>query len=72
MKELNRLLGIRTSASTAYHPQTDGQTEHVNQELETYLRIFCNHHQNDWDELLPSAEFACANHTHWTTGLTPL
>ena len=71
MKELNRLLGIRTSASTAYHPQTDGQTERVNQELETYLRLFCNHHQNDWDELLPSAEFACANHVHATTGVSP-
>src|SRR6185369_13301035 len=62
MRELNRLLGIETSASTAYHPQTDGQTERVNQELETYLRMFCNHHQNNWDELLPSAEFASANH----------
>ncbi len=58
MKELKRLLGIKTSASTAYHPQSDGQTERVNQELETYLRMFCNHNQNDWDELLPSAEFA--------------
>ena len=52
MHELNCLLGIKT---TAYHPQTDGQTEHINQELKTYIRMFCNHHQNDWDELLPSA-----------------
>ncbi len=37
MRELNRLLGIETTASTAYHPQTDGQTERVNQELETYI-----------------------------------
>ncbi len=71
MKELNRLLGIKTSASTAYHPQSDGQTERVNQELETYLRMFCNHNQNDWDELLPSAEFACANHVHASTQVTP-
>ena len=71
MRELNRLLGIQTSASTSHHPQTDGQTERVNQELETYIRMFCNHHQNDWDELLPSAEFALANHVHASTGVTP-
>lgn len=71
MRELNKMLGIETSASTAFHPQTDGQTERVNQELEAYLRMFCNHHQNDWDELLPSAEFACANHAHASIGMTP-
>jgi len=43
MKELNKLLGIKTKLSTAYHPQTDGQTERTNQELEQYLRIFINH-----------------------------
>ena len=36
-RELNHPLGIKTTASTMYHPQTDGQTEHVNQELETYI-----------------------------------
>jgi hypothetical protein len=38
--ELYKLLGIELATSTAYHPQTDGQTEHVNQELEGYLHIF--------------------------------
>lgn len=71
MRELNRLLGIKMSASTAYHPQTDGQTERVNQEVEAYIRMFCNHHQNDWDNLLPSAEFAFANHIHSSTQMTP-
>ena len=71
MRELNWLLGIKTSASTAHHPQTDGQTERVNQEVETYIRIFCNHHQNDWDDLLPSAEFAYANHIHSSTQMSP-
>ena len=40
MKELYQLLGIEAASSTAYHPQTDGQTEWVNQELEQYLCIF--------------------------------
>src|SRR5467141_3076981 len=40
MKELFQLLGIEAASSTAYYPQTDGQTEHVNQELEQYLRVF--------------------------------
>jgi transposase InsO family protein len=40
MCELYKLLGIELATSMAYHPQTDGQTEHINQELEGYLRIF--------------------------------
>jgi transposase InsO family protein len=39
-RELYKLLGIKLATSTAYHPQTDGQTEHVNQVLGSYLRIF--------------------------------
>ena len=70
MHELNRLLGIKTIASTAYHPQTNRQMECVNQELKTYIRMFCNHHQNNWDELLPSAEFAATNHVHLSAQVT--
>jgi len=43
MKELNKLLGIDTKLSTAFYPQTDGQTERMNQELEQYLRMFIDH-----------------------------
>jgi hypothetical protein len=46
--------------STAFHPQTDGQTERVNQCIEQYLRICCNEAQNDWSELLDEAEFQSA------------
>ena len=53
MKELYRLLGIEAATSTAYHLQTDGQTERVNQELEEYLRIFVGERQDDWYTLLP-------------------
>jgi len=45
MQELNRMLGIESKMSTAFHPQTDRQTERVNQELEQYLRMFIDHRQ---------------------------
>ena len=43
MKELNQILGIETRLSIAFHPQTDGQMEWMNQELEQYLRFFVEH-----------------------------
>jgi len=49
-KELNRMLGIKTKLSTAFHPQTDGQMERMNQELEQYLWFFVEHRQRDWPE----------------------
>ena len=70
-RELYRLLGIKLQASTAYHPQSDGQTERVNQELEQYLWIFCSEWQDDWDELLPDAEFQYNNHVHSATQIKP-
>jgi hypothetical protein len=59
------------NASTAYHPQTDRQTKRVNQELEQYLRIFCNFNQNDWSLLLSSAEFQYNNWEHSATKELP-
>jgi hypothetical protein len=44
--------------STAFHPQTDGQTERLNQTLEQYLRSYVNQQQDNWVELLPLAQFA--------------
>ncbi len=63
--------GSKLLLQRPYHLQTDGQTEHVNQELKTFIRMFCNHHQNNWDDLLPAAEFALANHVHASTQVTP-
>ena len=71
MKELNNLLGIQTKLSTAYHPQTDGQTERVNQELEQYLRVFIDHRQEQWLDWLRTAEFAYNNKIHATTKTSP-
>jgi len=50
MRELNEMLGIRSKLSTVFHPQTDGQTERINQELEQYLRMFIDHRQEQWPE----------------------
>src|SRR6202048_2221341 len=71
MKELYQLLGIEGNLSTAYHPQTDGQTERVNQEIEQYLRIFVNHHQDDWAEWVPLAEFSYNDKQNSSTGCSP-
>ena len=64
-------LGIRRGLSTAYHPQTDGQTERQNQTLEQYLRTYCNYEQDDWARLLSLAEFAYNDSQHATTGSSP-
>jgi len=63
-KELYRLLGIRISSSTAWYPQTDRQTERVNQELNQFLRLFINERQDDWYDLLSIAKFQHNNHIH--------
>jgi len=71
MKELNQMLGIDTKLSTAFHPQTDGQTERMNQELEQYLRMFIDHRQEQWPEWLGMAEFAYNNKVHTETKVSP-
>jgi len=71
MKELNKILGIKSKLSTVFHPQTDGQTERVNQELEQYLRMFINHRQEQWPEWLGTAEFAYNNKAHSSTRTLP-
>jgi len=67
IKELNNLLGIQTKLSTAYHPQTDGQMERINQELEQYLRVFIDHRQEQWLDWLGTAEFTYNNKVYAAT-----
>jgi hypothetical protein len=62
---------VNQALSTAFHPQTDGETERVNQEIEQFLRIFCNYQQDNWAELLPFAEFAHNVRAHSATGRSP-
>ena len=60
-RELLKLLGITSKLSTAYHPQTDGATEQVNQEIEAYLSIFCSSFPEEWAKKLFLVEFTDNN-----------
>ena len=64
-------LKIDLAMSTAYHPQTDGQTERVNRVLQEMLRHYVYHRHHEWVEGLPFAEFAINNSIHTSTGHTP-
>jgi hypothetical protein len=70
-RRLLELLDVKGNRSTAYHPESDGQTERVNQTLEQYLRIYCDFHQDDWSQLLPLAEFAYNNAKNSSTQMSP-
>src|SRR5882724_9843222 len=65
------MLKCITAASTTYHPQTDGQTERVNQEVEQFLRLFINQCQDDWDEWLSISKFTYNNWVHASTHSSP-
>jgi transposase InsO family protein len=70
-RDLMSLLNLSRKMSTAYHPQTDGQTERLNQTIEQYIRCYCNFEQNDWESMLAMAEFAYNNSLTAGTGLSP-
>ena len=69
--ELMKKLNVRLRKSTAFRPQTDGQTERINQTLEHYLRQYCNYEQNDWYEMLPLAEYSYNNSVTTATQMSP-
>jgi len=71
MQELNRILRIESKLLTVFHPQTDGQIERVNQELEQYLRMFIDHRQKQWPDWLGTAEFVYNNKVHSSTKTLP-
>ena len=69
---LMEILGVKRKLSTSFHPETDGQTERVNQSIEQYLCSFCNYDQNNWYELLPMAEYTYNNSVTTATGMSPM
>jgi transposase InsO family protein len=71
MRHLLEKLGIQGNRSTSHHPQSDGQTERVNQTLEQYLRVYCDYQQDNWYELLPLAEFVYNNTQNASTRMSP-
>ena len=71
MKEFYGMIGIKANLSTTFHPQTDGQTERVNQEIEIYLQAYVDHLQDDWAEWLSTVEFTLNNRVHSATEHTP-
>jgi hypothetical protein len=70
-QEIAKTMGIKSRMSTAFHPQTDGETERVNQELEVYLRMFCATEPDQWNHYLPMAEFAHNSRVHDSIKQTP-
>lgn len=64
-------LKVTRRLSTAFHPQTDGQTERQNQTIEHYLRCYSTWQQDDWVQMLGNAEFSYNNSAHATTGVSP-
>ena len=70
-QQLSKRLGIRLQPSTAYHPRTDGQSEIANKAVEQFLRHFVTYHQDDWEALIPMAEFSYNNNNHTSIGMSP-
>jgi hypothetical protein len=70
-QELHALLGTKLAMSTAFHPQTDGQTERTNRTIQETLRAYVNYKQDDWDLLLTAVEFSINNTRSRATGYTP-
>src|SRR6185369_5885441 len=70
-KALFQKLGTKLAMSTAFHPQTDGQTERTNRTLEEMLRAYVSYKQNNWDKYLALAEFAYNNSKQTSTKFTP-
>lgn len=70
-KGLTTRLGTNHKASTAHHPQTDGQTERINQIIEAWLRCYINLRQDDWVEKLPTAQLSYNSTPSESTGKSP-
>ena len=70
MEKFMKALGTTRQLSTAYHLQTDGQMERINQKVRTFLQHYINYQQDDWTEWLAAAEFQYNNKKHAATEQT--
>ena len=70
MEEFTKALGTKRQLSMAYYPQTDGQTERINQEIGTFLWYYVNYQQDNWTDWLAAAEFQYNDKKHVATGRT--
>ena len=71
IEELTKILGTKRQLSIAYHSQTDGQTERINQEIGMFPWHYVNYQQDDWTNWLATAEFQYNDKKHAATGKTP-
>ena len=71
IEDLSKTLGMKQMLSTTYYPQTDSQTERINQEVEAFLQHYVNYQQDDWTEWSSAAEFQYNNKNHSAAGYTP-
>jgi len=71
MEEFTKALGIKRQLSMAYHPQTDGQMERINQKIGIFLRYYVNYQQDDWTNWLAAAEFQYNDKKHAAMERTP-
>ena len=70
-RRLSHRLNVTLRPSSAFHPETDGQTEIINAAMNKYLRAYVSFTQDDWVDWLPLAEFAANNQVNETTGVSP-
>ena len=70
-RSLGIVLDMKLHFTSGYHPEGDIQTEQTNETLAQYIRVYCNYQQDNWDKLLPLAEFAYNNAPRATTGIMP-
>ena len=70
-RELCKLQSVKLRFSTAFHPETDGQTERVNKVVEEVLRNLLSGDNSDWSRLLPCVQFSINNARHSSTGFSP-
>jgi len=71
MEELTKVLGMKQQLLMVYHPQTDGQTERINQEIGTFLQHYINYQQDNWMEWIAAAEFQYNDKKYTATRRTP-